>query len=321
MVSIGIDIGGTNIAGGVVSADGRLIHKESVPFPGAEHAADSVPATVGLIRSLMAHEGLCREDVCSVGICVPGGVDYAQGTVISAHNLGYFDFRIIDLIRAELPGFHYEIENDANAAALAEYVSGAFKGYRSGLLVTIGTGIGGGLILDGKLFIGGMRHGFEFGHASLVFGGRPCTCGNNGCIEAYCSATALRREGERASREHPESLLASRLDEGGKLSAKDVIDCAKLGDVTACRVFEDYCDYLGMAISSGINVLDPEVVAIGGGVSGAGDFLLGNVRKYLDRYVFFNRRSFAKLVLASMGNDAGIVGAATLYRQRQREGL
>ncbi|MEG1525124.1 MAG: ROK family protein [Clostridia bacterium] len=316
MVSIGIDIGGTNIAGGIVSEDLRLLCKRSIPFPGAQNPNASIPAIAGLVQSLLEEKEIPLSAVDSIGIAVPGSIDYTACSVIDAHNLGYHDFQLIQMLRMLLPEMTMYVENDANAAALAEFYCGAFRGYTSGLLITIGTGIGGGLVLDGKLFVGGKKNGFEFGHAILQFGGESCTCGNLGCIESYCSATALIRAGRRAASMHPHCMIVQKCGgDGKKIDAKLVIDCAKAGDSIAMELFNDYVAHLGAAISTAIALFDPEVIALGGGVAAAGEFLLQPVRDYVAPRAFF--RNFGKIVSAEMGNDAGILGAAMMHRQHK----
>ncbi|MPN06943.1 Glucokinase [bioreactor metagenome] len=250
-----------------------------------------------------------------IGLAVPGSIDYDRGVVIDAHNLDYHDFPLCRSISEHYPCVTVYVENDANAAALAEYYCGAFRGCSSGLLITIGTGIGGGLVLDGKLFIGGKKNGFEFGHGVLVFGGERCSCGQLGCIESYCSAAALVREGRKAATLHHESAMFQRAQgDLTKINAKLVMDCAREGDETASAVYKQFTDYLGATACTAIALFDPEIIAFGGGVSNDGEFLLGPIREYAERYAFF--RNHAKIVSAEMKNDAGIIGAAMLYLQR-----
>lgn len=315
MYSIGIDVGGTNIAGGIVSDQLELIRKDSSPFPGAHCPEASISVMVDLIHRLLGDTGIEVEAIESIGIAVPGSIDYEGYRVIDAHNLGYHDFPLVDLLKEHFPNTVMHVENDANAAALAEYYCGAFKGASTGLLITIGTGIGGGLILNDKLFLGGKKNGFEFGHACLQFGGEPCTCGNLGCIESYCSATALIREGRKAASAHLECMIAQKCaGDGRAITAKTIIDCAKEGDPVALELFHDYVAHMGAAITTAIALFDPEVIALGGGVANAGEFLLAPIREYVAPRSFFH--NFAKIVNAQMGNDAGIVGAAMLHRQR-----
>ncbi len=210
MFSIGVDIGGSKIAAGIVDSEMKLVAKKSLPFPHTGEPMDSIDVIKTLIDTLVQENGLSIADAVCIGLAVPGSIDYAKQAVIDAHNLDYHGFPLGDHVRALYPGCAVLVENDANAAALAEYFCGAFRGCSSGLLITIGTGIGGGLVQDGQIFIGGMKNGFEFGHATLVFGGEKCTCGNPGCIESYCSAAALVREGRKLASAHHESALYTR---------------------------------------------------------------------------------------------------------------
>jgi len=315
MYSIGVDIGGSKIAAGIVGEDMKLVSKKSQPFPHTGNPLDSIQVIRLLIDGLLAENKLSIGDAACIGLAVPGSIDYDQKSVIDAHNLDYHNFPLSKLVGDYYPNCKIHVENDANAAALAEYYCGAFRGCSSGLLITIGTGIGGGLVLDGKLFIGGKRNGFEFGHAVLVFGGEPCTCGQRGCIESYCSAAALVREGRKAASAHHESAMFQRAQgELTKINAKLVMDCAREGDPVASEIYERYTQYLGATACTAIALFDPEIIAFGGGVSNDGEFLLSPIREYAKKYAFF--KNHAKIVTAEMRNDAGIVGAAMLYLQR-----
>ena len=315
MFSIGVDIGGSKIAAGLVNEEMKLIAKKSLPFPHTGNPMDSIDIIKTLIDTLLTENSLSISDAVCIGLAVPGSIDYDKQAVIDAHNLDYHDFPLGDHVRALYPICTVHVENDANAAALAEYYCGAFRGCSSGLLITIGTGIGGGLVLDGKLFIGGKKNGFEFGHATLVFGGEKCTCGNPGCIESYCSAAALAREGRKAADAHHESAMFTRA-QGDllKINAKLVMDCAREGDEQALKIYHAYTDYLGATVCTAVALFDPEIIAFGGGVSNDGEFLLAPIRAYAKKYAFF--KNHAKIVTAEMHNDAGIVGAAVLYLQR-----
>lgn len=315
MVSIGVDIGGSKIAAGVVGEDYKLISKKSLPFPHTGNPLDSIGTIQTLISGLLAENNFKHDEITAIGLAVPGSIDYVSGVVIDAHNLDYHGFPLCKLVGDAFPGVAVFVENDANAAALAEYYAGAFRGCSSGLLITIGTGIGGGLVLDGKIFIGGKKNGFEFGHAVLLFGGEPCTCGQKGCIESYCSAAALVREGRKAANLHHESAMFVRAQgDLTKINAKLVMDCAREGDPVACTVYNQFTDYLGATACTAIALFDPEIIAFGGGVSNDGEFLLAPIREYAKKYAFF--KNHAKIVTAEMKNDAGIVGAAMLHLQR-----
>lgn len=310
MFEIGVDIGGTNIKYGLVNEALEIVAHGSIPFPKttAEDMADKLAAA---LRAMLAEQGVT--EIGSIGIVVPGSIDRSGEMVIAAYNLGFHDVPLRAIMQARFPGVPVYIANDANGAALAELYKGAFVGCKTAVLFTLGTGFGGGIILDGKMFNGGMNHGVELGHAYLVDGGEPCTCGNLGCMEAYCAASALTRDGRRAMQAHPESMLAEQT--GGdpdKITPKLVTDCAKAGDAAAKAVFDTYIEHLSSACASVYNILDPEVLAIGGGLSAAGPFLFDPLQEKVSEKCFYATRG--KLVPAVLGNEAGMVGAALLAR-------
>ena len=217
------------------------------------------------------------------------------------------------LVQEAFEGVPVYLANDANGAALAELYAGAFRGCRTAVLLTLGTGLGGGIIFGGHMFNGGMNQGVELGHMYLVNGGEHCTCGNDGCMEAYCAASALTRDGRRAMQAHPESMLAEQTGgDPGKITPKLVTDCAKAGDAAAKAVFDTYIEHLSSACASVYNILDPEVLAIGGGLSAAGPFLFDPLQEKVSKKCFYATRG--KLVPAVLGNEAGMVGAALLAR-------
>ena len=315
MYEIGVDIGGTSIKIGLVNEALEIAARTSIRFP-HEPAERVVAAFSDAIRALLREAGVGAEELGSIGIVVPGSVSADGERVIDAYNLNFHDVPLRRLSQEQFPGTPVFLANDANAAALAELWKGAFVGCRTAVLFTLGTGLGGGIILGGKMFNGGMNQGVELGHAYLVDGGERCTCGNEGCIEAYCSASALAREGVRAMKEHPESLLRAR--SGGReaeVDARLVTDCAKEGDETALRVFRAYLGRLSSACASIFNILDPEVLAIGGGLCAAGEFLFGPLQSLVTEKCFYKTRG--RVVPAVMGNDAGMIGAALLRRDAE----
>ena len=312
MYQIGVDIGGTNIKIGLVDGQLNIVRCASIPFPhlaGAEVAARIAAAC----RDLCRDQGCSPEAVDNVGVVVPGSIDPTGTVILDAYNLGFHNVPFRAQLQACFGDTPVFLANDADGAGLAELGRGAFVGCQTAVLFTLGTGVGGGLILGGKMFSGGKKQGVELGHIPLVAGGEACTCGNRGCIEAYCSATAIARNGVRAMEAHPESLLAQRSGGDPKaVDAKFVIDCAKEGDPAAKQVFDDFIDHLGSACIAVIHLLDPEVIAIGGGVCNAGPFLFEPLEKNVDEKCFFS--DHAKIVPAVMGNDAGMIGAAMLGR-------
>ena len=315
MYQIGIDIGGTNIKIGLLDEALELTAEASIPFPHTT-AADMAKKIRAAVVSLLEAQSASLSDVASLGAVVPGSIDASGETVLDAHNLDVHKVPLRKLLQEQFPGIPVYIANDANGAALAELYKGAFTGCKTGVLLTLGTGLGGGIIFGGHMFNGGMNQGVELGHMYLVNGGEHCTCGNDGCMEAYCAASALARDGKRAMLEHPESLIAARA--GGAADAVDaklVIDCDKEGDETAKAVFDLYIDSLSSACTSIYNLLDPEVIAIGGGVCGAGEFLFAPLRERTTGKCFY--KTHGKLIPAELGNDAGMIGAAMLHRDAQ----
>lgn len=293
MLRFGYDIGGTNIAAGVIDENDRLITKGSVKFPRGEGTEAVIAACEALYRQILGQAGIAESEIAGVGVAVPGSVSPETGVVIDAHNLGFHHTPLAAMLSDKL---HKSVNliNDADAATLAEHRIGSLKGTRTAMMITIGTGIGGGLILNGELFRGGRGNGTEPGHMVLRNGGRHCSCGIDGCAETYCSATRLGKDGAAF----------------GKASAKDVVEAAKQGNEEALTLFRQYIDDFGSYIASIINLLDPERIAIGGGVSGAGSFLLDPLRKDVERKCFFE--TCPEIVVASAGNDAGIVGAGLI---------
>lgn len=315
MYQIGVDIGGTNIKVGLVSETMELLQSCSVRFP--HDGARSVVKTIeDAVEFLLQQQNITRAELESIGIVVPGSIDQKGERVIDAFNLGFHDVPLKALAEEVFAGIPVYLANDANGAALAELYAGAFRGCRTAVLLTLGTGLGGGIILGGHMFNGGLNQGVELGHMYLVNGGEHCTCGNDGCMEAYCAASALARDGRRAMQQHPESLIAVRAcNMAENVDAKLVIDCAKAGDETAKAVFDQYIDSLSSACASIYNLLDPEVIAIGGGVCGAGEFLFAPLRERTVAKCFC--KTNRTLVPAELGNDAGMIGAAMLHRDAQ----
>lgn len=293
MVRIGYDIGGTNIAAGILGESNRLLCKKSLPFPRGKGTAAVIDVCATLYHALLKEANLSESDVSGVGAAVPGSVDIKNGMVIDAHNL---DFHHTPLCALLTNALHKPVSliNDADAAALAEHGVGSLSGTETSVLITIGTGIGGGLIMNGKLYRGGRGSGTEPGHMVLHNGGRPCTCGIHGCAEAYCAATRLAKDGQTF----------------GFADAKAVIDAAKSGNKNATELFKSFIDDLGSYLASIVNLLDPERIAIGGGVCGAGRFLLEPLQADVEQKCFFE--TCPELVIATAGNDAGIIGACLI---------
>lgn len=309
MYRIGIDLGGTNIAAGVVDESQHIVAEVSLPT-GASRGPEAVAADICRAAELaMEKAGVTADHCASIGIGSPGTCDSAAGVVVRAYNLGWFNVPVCDMVTARL-GLPCRLSNDANCAALAETVAGAAVGCRNMILVTLGTGVGGGIVSNGKLLEGVGGTGAEVGHTILVLDGEQCTCGRKGCWEAYGSATALIRQGKRAAQVHPESALAAF---GGKLTGKDVFDAAEAGDKAAQAVVAQYCVYVAAGITDLVNILGPEMVLIGGGISRQGERLLAPIREYVAANCFGGHdRTPPVIRAAKLGNEAGIIGAAAL---------
>jgi len=304
--AIGIDVGGTKIAAMRVGADGVILARETVPTP-ADDMAATLDAMVGAARAVVAG------DVRAAGVGAAGLVEFATGTLTFAPNLAWRDAHISAYVGDAL-GLPVLTDNDANVAAWAEFRFGAGKGYGDMLLVTVGTGIGGGIVSDGRLFRG--AHGFaaEIGHIIVEPNGPLCGCGNNGCWEQVASGHAITRAGRAAAREHPHSLIA-RMAAGdpANVTGPLVTDAAQQGDDVARRILAEVGRRLGEGIAGLVNVLDPEVVVVGGGAIAAGHLLLDPASaSFVDAVEAPEHRPEVPLVAAAMGNDAGAVGAATL---------
>lgn len=313
MLQAGFDIGGTSIKAGIVDDDHRILARRSVPFPLGEPYQNMVGIMAGLVHEMAGELSIPVSELQSIGIAVPGDIDAAGEMLLHAYNLQYEQVPLKAEMGRHFPDTRIYLANDANTAALAELHAGAFRGCRTAILITLGTGVGGGLILGGRMFNGGQNNGVELGHMVLDHNGSICTCGNRGCVETLCTATWLVQQGRKAIIEYPLSMIHTRAKgDLDQVTAKLVVDCAKEGDSIAKDIFERYIDHLSSAILSCIVLLDPEVIALGGGVSLSGDDFYEELRRLVQKKSFFHRPY--RIVPAEMGNDAGVIGAAMLAR-------
>lgn len=312
----GVDLGGTNLKLGLVSAEGELLHHHSAATE-ADRGPDHVLARIAdAVRALCDAAPIGLADVSAVGLGAPGPVDWKAGVVVFAPNLpGWRDVPARDRLREHL-GRPVVLENDANAAGYGEFRCGAGRDVRNLVLLTLGTGIGGGIVLDGRLFRGPADTGAELGHMVIRHGGRRCGCGNRGCLEAYASATAVvARMGERIEAGDP-SALAERPD----FTCRDVFEAAQKGDALAKRIVEETADYLASGITSILHVLNPEMVVLTGGMMGAGDSFLNAVRRRVRETAFERASSACEICWSTLGGDAGILGAALAAEAFDRTG-
>lgn len=313
MYQIGFDVGGTNLKVGVVHDNMEIVARRNVAFPKGETYQNIAAIMAEQVIELGKEVKIPAADFKSIGVATAGSIDASGSIIIHAHNLGFHDVPMVDEMHKYFPETPVFLANDADAAALAELHAGAFRGKKTAVLFTLGTGVGGGIILGGKMFKGGMGRGNELGHMIIQDGGPICTCGNKGCIESFCTATWLIQQGRKVIVEYPVSMIYEKAEgEMNNVTAKIVMDCAKEGDTIAMNIFNTYVDHLSSAIASIVVLLDPEVIGIGGGVSLAGDFLFAPLREKVKQKSFF--KVYHEVVPAQLGNDAGIIGAAMLAR-------
>ncbi len=308
---IGIDLGGTFIKGGIVNDLGEIILSDKVPTE-TDKGADRVVSNIAsLAKSLLERCGLTTSDVEGLGIGSPGMIDSAEGNVVYANNLGWENFKIGDALSALLGGIEVRIGNDANVAALGEVRFGAARNHKSAIMLTLGTGVGGGIVLDGKLVEGNRGAGAELGHIVIEKDGEQCSCGRRGCLEAYSSATALIRDTKRAMVAHPDSAMWE-IGDIDAVTGKTVFDFAER-DPYAKEVLESYIDHLACGITNYANVFRPEVVLLGGGVCAQGDNLIVPLQKKLNAELYAGDKGPAvPILIAELENSAGLLGAAAL---------
>jgi glucokinase len=313
MYRIGVDLGGTNIAVGLVDENMALVAKKSSPT-GADRAAELIVDDIAMLCNALCEENkVALSDIACIGIATPGIANTATGVVEYADTLPFRKFPIADLLKARVGVDNVKIANDANAAAWGEAVAGAAKGYSNNIMITLGTGVGGGIIIDNKIYSGFNCAGGELGHIVIETDGVPCSCGRRGCWEAYSSATALIRMTKEKIDECRANGRDSIMLSADNVSGRTACDAMREGDAAAKEVYDKYIKYLASGITNIINIFQPEVISLGGGVSNEGqsliDAILPTVRKeqYGGGIV-----AMTDIRIAKLGNDAGIIGAAML---------
>ena len=318
MYNIGIDLGGTNIAVGLCDNSLHMLDKGTTRTLAYRDGEEIVKDMATLARTIVERNSISLDEIAFVGIATPGIANEQTGEVEYCCNLPFVDFPIVRLFRKYFPTEHVRITNDANAAALGEALAGSAKGTKSSVMVSLGTGVGGGIIIDGKIYHGGLNFaGGELGHTVIQHGGRLCGCGRRGCWEAYSSATALsnttKETMEELRRKRIDSLLFSVAEKDGKVNARTAFKAMKAGDEWARRIVDEYVSYLAVGITNMINVFQPEVLSIGGGISGEKEYLTRPLTEIVEReqYTRFSKIK-TRVVAATLGNDAGIIGAAGL---------
>ncbi|MBE6609542.1 MAG: ROK family protein [Ruminococcaceae bacterium] len=314
MYNIGIDLGGTNIAAGLVDENYNIIRKTSVETKASRPADEITKDMAKVCKQLCDEQGISISDVKSVGIATPGMADCDHGVVIYANNLPFLNYPIADKLKEFFPVETVLIANDANAAAYGEAVAGAGKGYKDFVMLTLGTGVGGGIIIDGKLYTGFNYAAGELGHIVIVHDGVQCSCGRKGCWEAYSSATALIRMTKEKMNECKDTAMWDYV--GGdldKVNGRTAFDCMRKGDKAAKEVVDVYMAYLATGTANIINIFQPSVVCFGGGVANEKENLLAPLREMVGKEVYSRSSdTTTQIRSAVLGNDAGIVGAAAL---------
>ena len=312
MIRVGIDLGGTNIVAGVVDDHYTILatakRKTNLPRP----ADDIIADMAAVAKEAVEKANMTMQEVRYIGVGCPGTCNQETGIVEYSNNLR-FDKVPLKAKLEELTGKPVYVENDANAAALGEALAGAGKGAKSCVCITLGTGVGSGVVLDGKVYDGFNFAAAEIGHTVIVVDGEPCTCGRHGCWEAYASATALVRQTKAAMQEHPDSQMHNVAREQGRVNGRTAFDAMRRGDAAAKQVVDTYIRYMACGLANVVNIFQPEVLCIGGGICNEGDTLLIPLKEMLEqeRYSKYSERQ-TRLCVATLVNDAGIIGAAFL---------
>ncbi len=320
MYTIGVDLGGTNIKIGLCDAELNIIDKDSVPTGAHREGDEIVKDMADLAAKIIERNGLTLSDVEYVGIASPGMANTDTGVIEYTNNLPFKDFAIADIFRKYLPIERIYVANDANAAALGEAMAGSAKNSKSAIMITLGTGVGSGIIIDGKIFSGCVNFaGGELGHTVIHTGGRLCSCGRRGCWEAYSSASALtaltKEKMKELSAKGIFSLLFECAEKEGKVSARTAFSAKKAGDPYGAELVREYITNLATGLTNTINIFQPDVICIGGGLSNEKDDLITPITEIV-KYEQYSRNAKKKteIRIATLGNDAGIVGAACLGR-------
>jgi glucokinase len=312
--TIGIDLGGTNIRAGAVDAAGQLVHRCSIETQ-AEHGFEHVFARlVQLVDDVIAGANLTKADVAAIGYGTPGPMSHEKGIVYASPNLpGWINIPLRARF-TEATGLPVTLDNDANVAAYGEFVAGAGKGTQDMAMLTLGTGVGGGIVIGGQLQRGAFDTAAEIGHTIVVPNGRPCPCGQQGCFERYASANSVPERFVEALQAGAASPLKARVDAGATLTSVDIATAARNGDALAARVWDETCLFLAIACVNLQHLLNPQCVVLGGGLIGAGQQLLGPTREHFEQQSWKLAEDHPRIEFATLGDDAGIIGAAALAR-------
>ena len=318
MYYIGIDVGGMSIKAGIFDEKGKLLLKDSVRTLPERHYSEIVADMAALTKRIAEKAGVGTDEIAGVGMGIPGTINSKTGMITYANNINFEKVPVVKEFQKHLDVSVY-INNDANAAALGEAEFGSGNGSKDVVFVTLGTGVGTGIITDGVLLEGKCGAGAEGGHMTIRMGGEKCTCGKRGCWEAYASASALMRQTEKAMKADSLSLMHEEAAKEGKISGRTAFNAMRRGDRTAKRVTDNYIKYVAEGIINMVNLFRPDCVLIGGGISNEGDWLMAKIQRRVNRFSFGGHRNPKVYVRkAVLGNDAGMYGAAALAMKKIR---
>lgn len=314
MYRIGVDLGGTNIAVGVVNEEGAIVAKKSIKTGASRPFAEIMKDMADCILSLLAEQNISLDSVSCIGIGTPGSVNNETGMLVYANNFKDGEnVPMRELLQKYIDKPVY-LGNDANVAALGEVISGAAKGVNNAIMITLGTGVGGGIVINGEIYEGQYAAGAELGHILLVKDGAQCSCGRKGCWEAYASATGLIRQTKHAMIDNPDSIM-NEMTSIDNVSGRTAFDAMRKGDAVAKQVCDTYIEYIAAGMVDLMNIFRPEVFIIGGGICNEGDTLLNPIRAYVNQHIYGgDRNPEQKIAIAQLGNDAGIIGAAFIVK-------
>lgn len=310
---VGIDLGGTNIAAGVVDEMHNIIAQCSVKTK-SERGAEAIIDDMAVVaREAVQKANLTMDDIEWIGIGAPGTANKSTGTIEYSNNLDWYDVPLCAMLKARLDKDVY-IENDANAAAYGEYVAGSAKDANISVMVTLGTGVGGGIVIENSIYTGFNFAGAELGHSVIIYDGRPCTCGRNGCLEAYASATGLITTTKECMEADKGSVMWQMCENDlSKISGRTAFDAMRKGDVAGKKAVDTYIAHLACGITNIVNTFQPDILCVGGGISHEGDYLMKPLKNIIETEVYSrNSHRNTQIVAASLGNAAGIIGAALL---------
>lgn len=314
MYYLGVDLGGTTIKVGLVNEAYQIVQKVSGPTKRERSSEEVLKDMAMLCKEVIKMEGITEQEIHSIGIGSPGIASPNEGIILSSSNLNFEHVNVRQEIQKYIHTEVY-VENDANCAALGEVICGAAKGENSVVVVTLGTGVGGGIVVDGKINRGSFFGAGEIGHQVICYDeGLKCGCGRKGCWEQYASALALVRQAQKAVYQHPESMILAKAKEGKveNINAKIIFEAAQAGDDVASKVLEKYFKYIACGVANLINILEPSMVVLGGGMSAQKEYLTNPVKKYVKEQMYGGLALKTKITAATLGNDAGIIGAAFL---------